>query len=125
MIVSTSEKSLSNLFGLCLSEMNHERKRFIAEIEIPEGFATVDCEVEALDPETDQARIILILASSSYKNKKTHTGKANLTLREELDLLGEAIRITDRQDVTVVIEELMRGAYGGNADITVSSIEMD
>lgn len=111
--------------GLCLSKMNHEPKRYIADIEIPEGFATIDCEVEVLDPQTDQARITLILASCSYKNEETEPVQGNLTLREELDLFLEAIRITDRKDLKGVIEELLREAYGKEADITVSSIDMD
>ena len=37
--------------------MNHEPARYIAEIEIPEGFAIIDCEIEVLDNETDQAQI--------------------------------------------------------------------
>ncbi len=125
MIASTSKKTLSNLLDICLHIMNHKPKRYVAEIEIPEGFATVDCEVEVLDPETDQARITLILASCSYKRKKTQTNEANLSLREELDLLGEAIRITDQKNFKAIIEELLREAYGQKADITVSSVDMD
>jgi hypothetical protein len=105
--------------------MNDNSIRYIAEIEIPEGFATIDCEVEVLDDQTDQAQITLILASCSYKNEKTTPVQGNLTLRDELDLLLEAIRITDRKDFKAVIEELLREAYGEEADITVSSIDMD
>jgi hypothetical protein len=105
--------------------MNHEPARYIAEIESPEGFATIDCEIEVSDNETDQAQITLILASCSYKNEKTKPGQGNLTLREELDLFLEATRITDRKDFKAVIEELLREAFGNEADITVSSIDMD
>jgi hypothetical protein len=105
--------------------MIHEPTRYIAEIEILEGFATIDCEVEVLDNETDQAQITLILASCSYKNEKSKPGQGNLTLREELDLFLEAIRVTDRKDFEAVIEELLWDAYGEEADITVSRIDMD
>jgi hypothetical protein len=105
--------------------MNHEPARYIAEIEIPEGFAIIDCEIEVSDNETDQAQITLILASCSYKNIKPNPGQENLTLREELDLFQEAIRLTDQKDFRVVIEELLRKAYGEEADITVSSIDID
>ena len=105
--------------------MNHEPTRYIAEIEIPKGFATIDCEIEVLDDETQQTQITLILASCSYKNEKTKPGRENLTLREELDLFLEAIRVTDRKDFKAVIEQLLREAYGEDADITVGSIDMD
>lgn len=105
--------------------MNDNSIRYIAEIELPEGFATVGCEIEVLANETDQAQITLILASCSYKNEKTKPGRENLSLREELDLFQEAIRITDRNDFKAVIEELLREAYGKEADITVSSIDLD
>lgn len=105
--------------------MNHEPTRYIAEIELPEGFATVDCEVEGLDPQTNQSQVTLILAGCSYQNEKTKPGQINLTLREELDLFLEAIRVTDRKDFKAVIEELLREAYGEGADITINSIEMD
>lgn len=105
--------------------MNHEPTRYIAEIEIPEGFATIDCEVEILDAQTKQAKITFILASCSYTNKKTRSNQENLTLRQELDLFLEAIRVTDRKDIEAVIEELLREAYGNRADITVSTIDMD
>ena len=39
--------------------MNDLPIRYIAEIEIPEGFATIDCEVEVLDHQTNQAQITL------------------------------------------------------------------
>ena len=105
--------------------MNDNSIRYIAEIEIPEGFATIDCEIELLVNETYQYQITLILASCSYKNEKTKRGIGNLTLREELDLFLEAIRITDRKDFKAVIEELLREAYGQEANITVNSIDMD
>jgi hypothetical protein len=105
--------------------MNHEPARYIAEIEIPEGFATIDCEIEVSYNETDQAQITLMLASCSYENEKTKPGQGNLTLREELDLFLEAIRVTDQKDFKAVIEELLREAYGKKAEITISSIDMD
>lgn len=105
--------------------MNHEPKRYIAEIEIPEGFATIDCEVEILDTQTNQSKITLILARCSYKNEKTRPNHANLTLREELDLFLEAVRVTDRKDFRAAIGELLSEAYGKNADITISSIDLD
>lgn len=105
--------------------MNHEPARYIAEIEIPEGFATIDCEVEVLDNQTNQAKITLILASCSYKIQEIQPAQGQLTLREELDLFSEAIRITDGKDFKSVIGDLLREAYGKKADITVSCIDMD
>lgn len=105
--------------------MKNNSIRYIAQIEIPEGFATIDCEIEVLDNETDQAKITLILASCSYNNEKTKPGQGNLTLREELDLVLEAIRITDQKDFRAVIEKLLREAYGKKADIAISEIDMD
>ena len=105
--------------------MNDQPNRYIAEIEIPDGFATIDCEIEVSDNETQQVQITLILASCSYENEKTKVVQGNLTLREELDVFLEAIRATDRKDFKAVIEELLRKAYGKDADITVSSIDMD
>ena len=105
--------------------MNDLPIRYIAEIEIPEGFATIDCEVEVLDHQTNQAQITLILGSCSYKNQKKPPIKGNLALREELDFFLEAIRITDRKDFNAVIDELLREAYGEEAGITVSRIDMD
>lgn len=105
--------------------MKLEPARYIAEIEISDGFATIDCEIEAPASEAEQTRITLILASCSYKTVKTKPGQQNLTLREELDFFQEAIRLTDRKDIKAVIEELLEEAYGNEADITVSSIDMD
>jgi hypothetical protein len=105
--------------------MNHEPARYIAEIEIPEGFATIDCEVEVLDTQTNQSRITLILARCTYKNEKARPEQETLTLREELDLFLESIRVTDRKDLRTVIEELLREAYGNEADISLNRIDMD
>ena len=105
--------------------MNELPIRYIAEIEIAEGFATIDCEIELLDNQPDEAQITLILASCSYKDQEIQPVQGHLTLREELDLFLEAIRITNRKDFKAVIEELLREAYGEEADIAVSSIDMD
>jgi hypothetical protein len=105
--------------------VNNNSFRYIAQIEIPEGFATIDCEIELLDNQPDEAQITLILASCSYKDQEIQPVQGNLTLREKLDFFLETIRITARKDFNAVIEGLLREAYGEGADITVSSIDID
>lgn len=105
--------------------MNHEPSRYIAQVEIPDGFATIDCEIEGPASKAGHVRITLILASCSYKTVKTKPGQENLTLREELDLFQEAIRLTDRKDFKTLIDELLREAYGEKAEITISRVDMD
>ncbi len=105
--------------------MENEPKRYIAEIEIPEGFATIDCEIEFVENNKDRAQIRFLLANHTYEVPDNPRTKEYISLREELEYDFESVRFTDKKDISKVIEELLREAYGEEADITVSSIDMD
>ncbi len=105
--------------------MGSDPKRYIAEIEIPEGFATIDCEIEYSSENTHNTQIRFLLSNYSYEIPNNPRPQGNLTLREELDYDFEAVRTTDQKDIIAVINEHLREAYGDDADITVSSIDMD
>ena len=105
--------------------MNNNPNRYIAEIEIPEGLVTIDCEIEFLENNTDQTQIRFLLSNQTYEIPNNPRPQGGLTLREELESDLKAIRTTDRKDISEVIQEHLQEAYGEEADITVSSIDMD
>lgn len=103
--------------------MRKDVNRHIAEIEMPEGFTSIDCEIEYLNESNTTIRFYL--NNVNYDVQVHNSGGEYLTFREELELNFELVIKTGRKDIPAYIEEILRDAYGGDADITVRDIDMD
>ncbi len=104
--------------------MGNDKSRYIAEIEIPDGYISIDCEVDLIDQEKPRFQINFYLNSSSLNIQSTedYEGKP---LRKELENKLQAVRVTDVKNVRKYIEGILRVEYGEQADIQVSEIEFD
>ncbi len=104
--------------------MGIDKSRYIAEIEIPDGYISIDCEVDLIDQEKPRLQINFYLNSSSLNIQSTeeYEGKP---LRKELENELQAVRVTDVKNVREYIEGILRVEYGEQADIQLSEIEFD
>lgn len=98
-------------------------KRYIVEVDLPDGLASIDCEVH--DSNDLGKRIKFFLNFFTYELSDDVANKTDLTLRQELDLNFETEVNTARKDIKVFIKEILKEAYGERADIIVKDIDMD
>jgi len=104
--------------------MGNDKSRYIAEIEIPDGYISIDCEVDLIDQEKPRFQINFYLNSSSLNIQSTEEYE-DKPLRKELENERQAVRVTDVKNVRKYIERILRVEYGEQADIQVSEIEFD
>lgn len=103
--------------------MREDVSRYIAEIEMPDGFASIDCEIEYSNK--SKTTIRFLLNNLNYDVQVHISESKDLTFRKELELNSEVIIKTDKKDIQAYIEEILRDAYGKDTDITVRDIDMD
>ena len=98
-------------------------QRYIVEVDLPDGVASIDCEVHYSN---DSGKTIkFFLNFFTYDIADDISNKTDLTLREELDLNFEAEVNTSRSDIKIFIREILKEAYGESTDIVVKDIDMD
>ncbi len=100
--------------------MSFENSRYVAEIEIPEGYISIDCEIEYgsenivkffLNQTSVDKSSYLLLYSSHFKEKLLNNIDFHLK--------------TKRKDIENFLNELFKDEFGENIDIHVSEVDYD
>ena len=99
-------------------------ERYIAEIELPDGIASIDCEVHITKGEIEKD-IKFFLNFFNYNLESNLVRNDKLTIRQQLDLNFEAEIQTKREDLKIFIMEVLRESYPDAVDIILREIEMD
>ena len=98
--------------------MQEQTLRYVADIEIPEGIVSIDCEVR----NGEKTRILFILNGSTYKgNENPPAGN----FRDSLESHGETLVETETDDPATFIRKTLSAAYGSLADITLTDTDID
>ena len=98
--------------------MQEQPSRYVADIEIPEGIVSIDCEVR----NGKKTEILFILNSSTYEgNKNPPEGN----FRSSLENRGEILVEAETNDPETFIRKTLSAAYGPLADITLTDTDTD
>lgn len=98
--------------------MQKETSRYVADIEIPEGIVSIDCEIRG----GDKPEILFILNSSTCEgNENPPAGD----FRGSLESRGEILVEAETDDPEAFIRKTLSAAYGPLADITLTDTDTD
>ena len=98
--------------------MQKRNLRYVADIEVPEGIVSIDCEVRS----GEKTEILFILNSSTCeKNEKTLAGD----FRGRLESHGEILVESETNNPEAFIRKTLSTAYGPLADITLTDTDTD
>lgn len=98
--------------------MKGDFERYVADIEIPDGMVSVDCEVRA-GAETE----ILFMLNRSTCAATADSREENF--RARLESRGEVSLRTRSPDAGKFITGTLAAAYGPGADVTLAKTETD
>ncbi len=98
--------------------MREQISRYVADIEIPEGIVSIDCEVRS----GNKTEILFILNSSTCEG--TETPPAG-DFRGSLESRGEILVEAETDDPEAFIRKTLSAAYGSLADITLTDTDTD
>lgn len=98
--------------------MQEQTLRFVADIEIPEGIVSIDCEARS----GEKTQILFILNSSTCeRDGDSSTGDFRGSLESQGEILVEA----ETDDPEAFIRKTLSVAYGPLADITLTDTDTD
>lgn len=98
--------------------MQGQNSRYVADIEIPEGIVSIDCEVRS----GDKPEVLFILNSSTCEgNEDPPVGD----FRGSLENRGEILVEAGTDDPEAFIRKTLLAAYGPLADITLTDTDTD
>lgn len=100
--------------------MSFKNSRYVAEIEIPEGYISIDCEIEH-----GSGNIIKIFLNQASVDKNDYLLKYPSDFKEKLLNNIEFELITRRNDVENFLNELFKDEFGQFADIHISVVDYD
>ncbi len=98
--------------------MREPSLRYVADIEIPEGIVSIDCEVRS----GGRTEILFILNSSTCE---TPGAASTGDFRGSLEGRGEILVETETDDAEGFIRKTLVAAYGHLADITLTQTDTD
>lgn len=98
--------------------MQDQTSRYVADIEVPAGIVSIDCEVRG----GEKTEILFILNSSTCEGNEN---PAPGDFRGSLENCGEILVEAETDDPEVFIRETLLAAYGQTADITLTDTDTD
>jgi len=98
--------------------MQEQTSRYVADIEVPEGIVSIDCEVR----NGDKLEILFILNSSTCGGTENPPSG---DFRGSLEGRGEILVETGTDDPEAFIRKTLSAAYGPLADITLTDTDTD
>ncbi len=98
--------------------MQKQTLRYVADIEIPEGIVSIDCEVRT----GEKTQFLFILNSSTSEGAESPLGR---DFRDSLENQGEILIETETDDPEAFIRRTLSVAYGSLADITLTDTDTD
>ena len=98
--------------------MQEQTLRFVADIEVPDGIVSIDCEVRS----GEKTEFLFILNSSTCEeNESPPIGD----FRDALENRGEILVEAETDDPEAFIRKTLSVAYGPLADITLTDTDTD
>ena len=98
--------------------MQEQTSRFVADIEVPEGIVSIDCEVRS----GEKTEILFTLNSSTCElDEDSSSGD----FRGSLENRGEILVEAETDDPEAFIKKILSVAYGPLADITLTDTDTD
>ena len=101
-----------------LPKMQKRKLRYVADIEIPEGIVSIDCEVRS----GEKTEALFILNSSTCGIDGNPLAG---DFRGSLESRGEILVETETDNPEAFIREILSTAYGPQADITLTDTDTD
>ena len=98
--------------------MQEQTSRYVADIEVPEGVVSIDCEVR----NGDKPEILFILNSSTCEGTENPPVG---DFRSSLEGRGEILVEAETGDPETFIRKTLSAAYGPLADITLTDTDTD
>lgn len=101
--------------------MSFENSRYVAEIEIPEGYISIDCETE-FGGDVNVLKFYLNQISvdrDNYLLQNPSKFKKELLTNLEFELL------TERDEIEKILREIMIKEFGTEANIHISDVDSD
>ncbi len=98
--------------------MQEQTLRYVADIEVPEGIVSVDCEVKS----GEKTEVLFILNSSTCEGNENPPTE---DFRGSLESRGEILVETETNDPEAFIRKTLSTAYGSLADITLTDTDTD
>jgi len=100
--------------------MSFENSRYVAEIEIPEGYISIDCETEIGD-----MNIIKFYLNQSSIDKTSYLLHYSSEFKQKLLNNIDIELLTKRDDIEILLNELFKEEFSENADIHITDVEYD
>ncbi len=98
--------------------MQEQTSRYVADIEVPEGIVSIDCEVR----NGENPQILFILNSSTCKAEQN---PAAGDFRHSIENRGEILLKAGTDNPEAFIRKTLSDAYGPLADITLTDTDTD
>lgn len=98
--------------------MQDQTSRYVADIEVPDGIVSIDCEVRS----GEKTEILFILNSSTCEGNEN---PAAGDFRGSLESRGEILVEAETDDPESFIRETLLATYGPLADITLTDTDTD
>ena len=100
--------------------MEIEKIRHVAEIEIPEGYISIDCETEAGD-----INVVKLFPNQTSIDKNSSLIKNSTEFMQKLINNIEIELALESYDTVVLLNEFFREEFGKSADISITEVEYD
>ena len=98
--------------------MEEQVLRYVADIEVPEGIVSIDCEVRS----GEETEILFILNGSTCEGDENPPAG---DFRSSLESRGEVLVKAATDDPEAFIRKTLLAAYGPLADITLTDTDTD
>ena len=98
--------------------MQDQISRYVADIEVPDGIVSIDCEVRS----GEKTEILFILNSSTCEGDESPPTE---DFRNSLESRGEILVKAETNDPEAFIRKTLLAAYGPLADITLTDTDTD
>jgi len=98
--------------------MQDQTSRYVADIEVPDGIVSIDCEVRS----GEKTEILFILNSSTCEGNENTPAE---DFRNSLESRGEILVKAETNDPEAFIRKILSVAYGPLADITLTDTDTD
>ena len=98
--------------------MQDQTSRYVADIEVPDGIVSIDCEVRS----GEKTEILFILNTSTCEGNETPPAG---DFRDSLESRGEILVEAETGDPETFIRKILLAAYGPSADITLTDTDTD
>ena len=97
--------------------MTNKPTRYVAEIELPDGFASIDCEVNS----GGKNKVYFHLNQSTLPADSHKTS----VFREELFKNSELYIEVETKDILTFLNDLFKNEFSGYSDISITEVDTD